>query len=369
MSLGALAIVSILQAAALVVFVAALCATHALGRRRDRGRVRDIAAARAILRAALEGDLPADEAAARLDRLHPATLDDLLHEVASRDGSGECEVAFDLLRRTAWHDRTCADARSRRWWRRLRAARAISTLAAPRHLLLIHELLDDPTPATRLAAAAALERLPSPGLAAAVLERAIASRAVVRGHLIELLAASRTLVVPVIVERLRDPASEAELRVLLDLVAVLGYPPLLGYVVPHADEPSLEIRIAVATCLRNFPHPQASGVLRRMLSDPEWQVRARAAASLGVIGAVEATGDLLVGLRDPSWWVRLRSAVSLRLLGASGVGALRAVDAAVDRYAFDMARYVLGLEDGAMAEYLGGATPDGLTAPSGSLAV
>lgn len=368
MSPGLLALVAVVQGFVLLLGLCALLCSHVGGRRRDGTRRRELERGRAILRDVTAGDRPHGSTVEALDELRPGTLSVLLGEVASQRGGSGGEAAIELLRRTRWHDRICRQARSRLWWRRLGAARALADLAAPGHLLLIHELLDDPAPAIRLAAASALERLPSPGLASAVLDRAVASHAVVRGQLIEILASSRTLVVPVMVDRLMSPASDEELRVLLDLCAILGYPSLLTHVVPHGDSASIEVRIAVATCLRNFPHPQAAGVLRRLLADREWQVRARAAASLGAIGAVEAGGELLGALCDANWWVRLRAAIALRLLGPGGVIALRAVDRGGDPYASDMARYVLGLDDGAMAEYVGGATTDFLTAPSGALA-
>jgi HEAT repeat protein len=131
---------------------------------------------------------------------------------------------------------------------------------------------------------------------------------------------------------------------------------------------NMEIRVATATCLRNFPHPQATNALRRLLTDRSWQVRARAAASLGAVGAAEAIDDLLLSLCDPNWWVRLRSAIALRLVGPAGIAALERVDGRVDRYAFDMAHYVLELDNGAMAEYVGGSATDFATTPSGAMA-
>lgn len=368
MSARALALVAIVQAVVLFVGLGGLILSHAAGRRRDRRRRRELRLGRELLRDTVAGTDTDERTVEALDTLHPDTLATLLGEIASRRGGSGGDAGLERLRRTRWHARICRHARSRLWWRRLRAAGVLADLAAPSHLLLIHELLGDRMPAIRLAAASALERLPSPGLASAVLDRAVASHAVVRGQLIEILAESRTLVVPVMVDRLVSPRSDDELRVLLDLTAILGYPSLLAHVIRHGDSKALEVRIAVATCLRNFPHPQAAAVLRRLLADPEWQIRARAAASLGAIGAVEAQTELLETLCDPNWWVRLRSAIALRLLGPTGVGALRAVDRDGDRYASDMARYVLGLDDGAMAEYVGGATTDFPTAPSGALA-
>ena len=82
------------------------------------------------------------------------------------------------------------------------------------------------------------------------------------------------------------------------------------------------------------------------------QVRTQAASSLGVIRAVNARGVLHAALRDGNWWVRLRAGIALRQLGPSGIAVLRDLQDGTDRFAREMARYVLGLTDEAVADYL-----------------
>lgn len=368
MSADFLIALSLLQAGLLVVVVTGLLIGHAASVRRQRRREGELAVVRDALRRFLSRTLLADEAILILDRISTGSLSAFLHEFSARTADHDSEAVFELLSRTRWHRRIMAHARSRFWWRRLGAARAIATIARVEHLMVVHELVNDEVPAIWLAAASALERLPSPALASAILDRAIAGHAVGRNHLIEVLAASRTMVLPVLIDRLRAPADDAELRALLDLGTLLGYPTLLPHVIPYAMSSNMEIRVATATCLRNFPHPQTTNALRRLLTDRSWQVRARAAASLGGVGAVEAIDDLLLSLCDPNWWVRLRSAIALRLIGPAGISALARVDREIDPYAFDMAHYVLELGDGAMAEYVGGSAGDFTAARSGALA-
>jgi len=356
------------QGLAMVLTVAGLLITHRIALRRDRRRFVELDRARSVIRRTLSHQMLQEEARVALDALHSRTLDAFLHEFAGRRSGEDREMVFQLLSGTCWHAGLGQQARSRLWWRRLRSARAITALAKPSHLPLVHELLGDPAPAVRLVAATALERLPSPGLASAMLERAIASHGAERNHLIEILADSDTLVLPVMTQRLAQPADDEALGVLLTLTGRLGFTSLLAYIVPHASSESVEVRIATANCLRNFPHPQTSNALRRLLTDRSWEVRARAAASLGPIGAIEAIDDLVFALRDPNWWVRLRSAISLRLIGPYGVEALRSLPPGEDRFAADMAGYILDLDDGAMAEYVGGAANDFSTASAPALA-
>lgn len=362
-----LLILALVQGALVLLLISGLLTAHALAGWRDRRRAAQATAGRDIVERHLAHRLLAEEAREALDRLQRPVLPALLIEFASRRSGEDREKVFRLLEGTRWHRSLDRQARSRFWWRRLRAARSVATLASPAHLLLVHRLLEDDAPAVRLAVATAIERLPSPALAAALLGRAARSPVVERNHLVEILAGSHTLVLPVMIERLTAPQDEDTTRVLLDLASRVGFAALLPYIIPLTSSPALEIRVAAATCLRNFPHPQSSGALRRLLTDDEWEVRARAAASLGAIGAVEAIGDLVVTLGDPNWWVRLRSAIALRLIGPAGRDALGRVDRAYDRFAHDMARYVLGLDDGAMAEYAGGATIDFSGASSGMM--
>ncbi|MFV1986946.1 MAG: HEAT repeat domain-containing protein [Gemmatimonadota bacterium] len=368
MTVDFLIAITIFQTVLMAVVVSGLFIGHSTALRRDRLRETELALVRDAVRRFLAHRLLAEETIEILDDVSVGSLNIYVHEFAAQTSGSQGDTIFQLLRSTRWHQRVLRHATSRFWWRRLGAARAIASIARAEHLLVIHRLLNDATPATRLAAASALERLPSPALASAILDRAICGHAVVRNHLIEVLAASQTIVLPVLIERLRDPSGDDELRVLLDLGALLGYPTLLQHVVPHANSPAVEVRVAAATCLRNFPHPQSSNALRRMLTDRSWQVRARAAASLGAVSAAEAIDDLKLSLCDPNWWVRLRSAIALRLVGPAGIEELKRVDGRIDRYAFDMARYVLELDDGAMAEYVGGSATDFATAPSGALA-
>lgn len=366
MSHSLLAFLALGQAVSVVFILGYLLASHRLGRRRDRRRAREDKRADEIARLLSTGAMGEDDAVAAFDALAHDSLARFLRRASGQRGGMEGDRIAAALVRTRWHDRIQAHTRSPFWWRRFRAAQALTRLAGPRDLSTVHRLLSDPIPAVRLAAASTLPRLPSPGLATAILEQAAIGHSVIRNHLLEILAYSHALVVPVLLRKLESPGSEERLRALLDFAGLLPAPELLPYVAAHTDSRSAEVRVAAASALRGFPHPASAAALRRLLCDEEWHVRARAAASLGAIGAIEAIDDLCQTLCDPVWWVRLRSAIALRLIGPRGIRALSDFDRRRDRYAHDMARYVLKLDDAAMAEYVGGATIDfsGANAPA-----
>ncbi len=358
MSNRLLAIVAFTQAASILVVLGILTATHWLGRRRDRRRSMEAEKADEIARCLGAGTIGEAEAAAAFDECHFDSLTHLLMRSSIQSGGAEGDRISGALRRTRWHQRLQSQTRSPFWWRRLRAAHALTRVAAPQDLETVHRLLSDSIPAVRLAAASALSRLPSPGLAAAILEQASGGHSVVRNHLLEILAYSRALVVPVLVTKLGAPGTTDRLKDLLDLAGLIPGGELLPQVVPHTDSSSREVRIAAARALRGFPHPGSAAALRRLLLDDEWEVRTQAAASLGAIGANEAVDDLCQALCDRVWWVRLRAAIALRLIGPRGIRALSDFDPERDRYGHDMAHYVLKLDDAAMAEYVGGVTID-----------
>jgi HEAT repeat protein len=142
------------------------------------------------------------------------------------------------------------------------------------------------------------------------------------------------------------------LRLLITLAGELSAVEFFKHLHAHVRHDDMEIRVAVARALGSYPHPRTEAVLVALLEDGEWQVRTQAATSLGVIRAVNSRDALRKALADPNWWVRLRAAIALRQLGGAGSQVLRAAETGDDRFALEMARYVQGLTDEAVADYL-----------------
>lgn len=367
MSLALLTAIAIAQTVFLASVLLLLAGGHWAGALRTSRRALDREEATEITRRFLAGGLRAEQAAAALDELRFVNLAAFLQGFAGQRTGDDWDRIVRLVRTTSWFGRLRAGAGSRLWWRRLRAARCIAVLATADDLLLVHRLIEDGRPSVRTAATGSMRRVPSPGVVSAILNVASTSQPVVRNFMLEVLADSRALALPIMLERLSAPCDRLQLRALLDLCGLLGTPGLLPSVLSHVEAPSLEVRIAAATALRGFPHPDAEAALVGLLEDESWQVRARAASSLGAIGAVGACHALARSLCDLNWWVRLRSAIALRMLGRAGLAVLREVDPRVDAYAYDMACYVLRLDHSSMAEYVGG-SPSDYTVP-GSIGV
>jgi HEAT repeat protein len=314
-----------------------------------------------LLRAAHRWLLRKDGGQGFLDAVDAADFEvvmETLQRLNSQVAGDRLEFLLSDLRDTAWFSRVRTRATSRLWWRRLAAANAFVIVAMPEDLRVLETLITDPNRMVRLATVAVLKRLQSPRLVERTLKLAEASRSVARRYPLEVLATAPGFDLRIIAERLATPRDPKELRILLDLVGELGVPSFLDYVLAHADSPDLEVRIAVARTLGQFPHPSSNATLLSLIEDPDWQVRAQAAAGIGAIGDCGTAAALDRMLRDPSWWVRLRSALALRRLGDVGLRVLRDVRADEDRYAHEMAQYVLRLDDAAVAEYSGPSVVD-----------
>lgn len=325
--------------------------------RRGRQRGALLAAVRG-LRAG--GDAPADgsgdELRVALERVRPKALLRALQELEEEVGTDVGGTPLGrLLRDTGAFDRVERAARSRFWWRRQTAAQVLGRVARPsedRPLLV--SLLRDPHPAVSAAALLAARELGWPSLAGPLLDLAADAEHVTRGRetlLRETLTGLDADLFPVLLERLRSAAGEPEELALMRIAGRVGDERLREHLVDRLRRGGLEVRVQAARSLAGFDRPGTTEELRRALKDAAWQVRTQAARGLGDLEAREAVGDLRRALSDPSWWVRLRAALSLRRLGPRGRATLETVDPAEDRYAADMADYVLGLDEEALREY------------------
>ena len=260
-----------------------------------------------------------------------------------------------LVRDTPAFGRLERAARSSFWWRRQTAAQLLSHIGRPdedRSLLV--SLLRDPHPAVSSAALLTARELGWPGLMEPLLDLASGGGPATRGKetlLRETLSALETDVVPALGSRLRANVGRAEELTLLRVAGRLADEELLPYLVDRLRHGGLEVRIQAAKTVGEAGLAGAADALRGALEDPAWQVRTQAARALGELEAAQAADDLRRSLTDPSWWVRLRAALALRRLGDPGRRILGSVDPEEDRYAADMARYVLGLEDAVLEEY------------------
>lgn len=271
----------------------------------------------------------------------------------SREGkpARKWDELLNLVRSSRWFSRLKRTVRSPFWWRRMDAAEALGLVGLSEDVELLQQLLDDSHPGVEMAALAAARELTLTELLEPLLMKAVSIGLTREYYVLHILLDYGSRLVPVLKKRFKSPDNEKELVTLLKVAGRLAAPELADVVLEQLNSPHLEVRIVTVRALSSFKGTGIESALRHTLLDESWQVRAQAATGLGILAVKGAEKELRDALSDRNWWVRLRSALALRRYGKKGIGILADVKAADDAYAYDMAQYVLRLDDAAMAEY------------------
>lgn len=259
-------------------------------------------------------------------------------------------VLADALYRAPWGARLRRAARSRRWWKRLQAARFLAAAGVPVDTATLVLLIRDPHPAVHLAAVSALNPTSKPELVEAAIDELPHLPVHVGSYFASALRRARAVAVPLLDRRLANLDNPA-LAHLAEYAARLQEPSLRPRFTALAKHPDREVRAQAARALGGLPHAESQAALFTLLTDEAWVVRAQAARGLGLLAAPAALPGLRKALRDPEWWVRLRAALALTRFGGSGRDALLQEERGPDVGARNVTELVLGLSPQALAEY------------------
>lgn len=190
---------------------------------------------------------------------------------------------------------------------RARAAEAMESESVTAHPQLVTVLLDDESPAVRLAAQGALLRGGSP-------------------------------VVPTLQRHLRRP-DDIGTAYALEVASNLPDPRLLDAVAIHLTSPRAQCRAQAAKAL-GLLDPDSAALIE-LLGDETAEVRATAALAISRGGVERRAADIGRLLRDPSWHVRRAAGQALQTMGPTGIGTLRVYAEDEDAYAREGARQML----------------------------
>lgn len=304
----------------LTLLVSSLC--RGLLRRRER----HLAAGRAaIVEVAVRaGTTPPDADPAvppALTRLLPRERARIMLEVAPMVSGASLATVRALADAAGVTARAHAGLHSRRWIRRLAAARLLTAVDAPMGAGETRLLRDR----------RGVVRAQATTWAAATLSQDMIDRIVplvadpdglVRFAAKDTLVRAGNAAVPA-VRTLLESAVPATVTAALEVAATLGHP---GFVAPAsriAGAGSTEQRALAATVLGACGDPSSTAMLHRLLTDPGPPVRraaVRAVADLGDWSAVAAVARLL---HDEVWPVRREAGLALLRLGAPGLVMLR----------------------------------------------
>jgi hypothetical protein len=337
--------VTALVLAALLVLAIATLLGHAIRQRSHARRLaQPLADARKTVTQAVDGRATV-EAAVTAARALPfdcritvlADLAPTLRGLQRERLEGVAREAGVLAAAAGW-------AESRRWWRRLQAARLHTLLGGGEGAIEV--LLRDPSWEVRAEAAQWGALHPTDAVVEQLLAMLADPRPLPRFAAKDALRRiGRPLISPLI--DLLGRASGSEAAAALEVATAVATPAILPAAVRLSHDELAETRARSAVLLGVLGGEAAIGTLLALLHDPDPAPRAAAADALGRLGHWPAVAELTGRLRDQEWEVRRNAALALRSLGSPGLLLLRRALADDDRFAADVARQVLDLPDAA----------------------
>lgn len=324
--------------------------------------------------------------------LPPGVRREVLLELADRVSSDTLRAQAPAVRRTL--AAASADLTSRRWTRRCRGLRTLSTVGLPVEVLL--PALADRSPHVRALACAAAGDRTEPELLTALVQLLSDPHPLVRFSALDAVGRRGSAAVGALGRALEDgplrlaepegtpdgPAVELAVAVpatapgdagtrprplapsgrtdvetrrlllLLRAATASAEPGLAPAVRPFAGDDRGAVRAAAVQALAAVGGHGADLLLP--LEDPDGRVRAAAATAVGRTGERALAGRLAARLRDRDHAVRQAAAGALAVLGPGGALVLRAALRDPDPYAADAARGALGLPPDAVAVALTG---------------
>jgi hypothetical protein len=263
---------------------------------------------------------------------------ELAPSVAGAPRSALADAARDLGVITR-AERWCA---SRRWRRRLRGARLLTTLGGG--ATAVPPLLSDPRPEVRAQAAEWAGGHPDRAVVEALTAMLDDPRGLARFTVMDsLIRLGASAVEPLAdaVGRSTGVAAVAALRV----GTAIGDPRLAPAARVRLEDDDPAVRAWAVRLLGAVGGDENATAVEGRLTDPAEEVRAAAAVALGRLGHWPAAPQLGDRLGDPSWVVRRNAALALRNFGPAGELLLNRALRAEDVFVRDIARQTLDLPE------------------------
>ena len=278
---------------------------------------------------------------------------------ATREYSYLIEAIYDIDRETKdsyWNqikDHLCRSilfpyARklvySRHWSRRLQASRCFLLYIDPSNEeYVLHLLRHDNTPLVKCAASYCAARIGTRNCALAIIAEMDKSDRFLRHPYVNSVLGVDTQFFTYVEEVLAQAEHPYTRVSCYELLAHHVNPRIVKFAENDLHASHKNLRVVAIRTLGRFPHTDIHPLLP-LLQDPDWEVRAITASVLGKLGANETSKDIAPLLGDKTWWVRLNAAVALKKMGSVGKEILQSQDPNKDRYAYEMAQYVLPLD-------------------------
>ncbi|NKB80329.1 MAG: hypothetical protein GKS05_00240 [Nitrospirales bacterium] len=233
----------------------------------------------------------------------------------------------DLLVFLGIPDHVATIAQQRPLVERLEAIASLAYFVDPRVIAFLHTLLDDPVHDIRIAAARTLietESLYSVDLLFEKLDLTLGPQALVLQNMFRRLtvtAAPRLL--EILAAMPAGPTAETSKVLIMETLGHLRYTKGTSLLLPLAQDPSPQVRMAFFRCLPGFWTPRALPMIFEGLEDSHWQVRAQAARCAGQLCLSETIPSLVRLVKDETdWGGQYSASCALVTIGTKGVEVL-----------------------------------------------
>lgn len=232
-----------------------------------------------------------------------------------------------------------------RWTSKLKAARCFANFPKSEDEDKILSFLNHKIPIIKYTAAYAAGSLGSPRAIDAILKEMNHSTRYMRHPFHEALKKGGDKVYHYLEKRLEKEKNPSTRVSCLEVLSEKMNSSIAHLLEHDLKSPHKNLKIAAIRALGHYKDRYSVGLLVPHLLDKEWEVRAITARSLGYLHAKEALSKLSKLLHDPIWWVRINAALALKRMGVEGKEHLKAQDPHKDPFAYEIARYVLALEE------------------------
>jgi HEAT repeat protein len=272
------------------------------------------------------------------DRRRIDLFAELAPSVAGAPRSALADAACDLdvvARAEGW----CS---SRRWRRRLRGARLLTTLGGGD--TVVPPLLGDDRPEVRAQAAEWAAGHPDPEVVATLTGMLDDPRGLARFTVMDsLIRLGAAAVEPL--GRTIDAATGLSAVAALRVGTAIADPRLAPSARRRLDDPDPAVRAWALRLIGAVGGDENAAAVAERLGDEAAEVRAAAAVALGRLGHWPAAPRLGERLGDPAWLVRRSAALALRRFGPAGELLLNRALRDEDAFARDIARQTLDLPE------------------------
>jgi hypothetical protein len=308
------------EAALLVITVAAILARALWSRRDERVREEHLLPARRLITRNLDGEQSLGDDIAILRELSRAEQVRLYFDVAGNVGVGERAWLRSLARVIGLQDYAVRLTESHDWWKRLSGARLLTLLDAEPEMIL--PLLRDERSAVRVQVTQYIAQHPTPEGIDALMRLLSSNDPAARFAAKDALMRLGAEAAPTIISRLRNP-QDPQMLPMMEIAAVTATHAYMDAAAANLDNPDPRVRRLVAKLLRNVGGPVAADYHVRILRDPAERLREVVVEAIGFLNHWTASPAVAKLLDDPASRVRLAAARALDCLGPTGELLLR----------------------------------------------